>query len=487
MNRRIFLKKFSMASGAALGLSSSLNAATSLKNNATQIRFGRKRPNVIYIMADDLGYGDIGCYGQQLIETPNVDKLAAEGMRFTQHYAGDTVCAPTRCVLLTGLHTGHSYIRGNYEYNSYQWPLQTWTRTVGHEFQEEGYVTGCIGKWGLGGPNTAGEPGRQGIDHFYGYLGQVQAHSYYPNHLWRSREGDATSTQAPLETGTYSHDSMTEEALWFLETYKDRPFFLYLPYTIPHTKFQVPDLGQYADKEGWSDNQKIQAAMISRMDRDIGRIMKMLKSLGLDDNTLVMFTSDNGPHGQGSTLDFFNANGPLRGKKRDMYEGGVRVPMVARWPGKVKPGAMSDHISAFWDLYPTCCDLLGVKPPKVYWSDQTEHDVDGISFLPTLLGKNSQQQQHDYLYWEFYEQNGKQAIRQGKWKLVRLNVQNYSSETEYLEDVSPSNLGLYDLEADIAESDNLVADNPAKTQELKDLIVQAHTRSPLSKFQFGWE
>ncbi|MBI9017726.1 MAG: arylsulfatase [Phycisphaerae bacterium] len=465
VTRRNFLKSCSFAAGAFALTSSAVNGQVQIANSNAKVRLGRKLPNVIHILADDLGYGDLGCYGQKKIKTPNIDKLAAEGMKFTQHYAGNTVCAPSRCVLLTGLHSGHSFIRDNYEINGYQLALPAGTKTVGHLFQDAGYKTCCIGKWGLGGPDSTGTPAKMGFQHFFGYLGQVQAHSYYPDHLWRN------SDQIPLGGTVYSHDLMTKEALWFINKYKDQPFFLHIPYTIPHTKFQVPELGEYANTD-WASDHKIQAAMISRMDRDIGTIMELLKKQNIDNDTIVIFTSDNGPHAQSGTGTFFDANGPLRGIKRDLYEGGIRDPFVIRWPGKVKPGVTTDHISTFWDFLPTCADLLGVKCPKVKWSDGTEQDTDGISYLPTILGKSGQKQ-HEYLYWEFKARKT-QAVRQGKWKLVRKSVNTENPISE-----------LYDLDADLGESNNIASANPAKVAELEQIASNAHILNPYFKILYG--
>jgi len=466
MNRRSFLKTCVAGLVTARLASSSADASLALENKTLSFRLGRKRPNVIHIMTDDLGYGDIGCFGQQKIETPCLDKMAAEGMRFTQHYS-DTICAPSRCILLTGLHTGHSYVRDNYETGGYQLPLPSWTKTIGHIFQEAGYVTGCVGKWGLGGPGSSGHPNLQGFDYFYGYLGQAQAHNYYPDHLWENTD------QVPLGGQHYSHDLMTEKVLSFIETNSDRPFFMYVPYTIPHTKFQVPELGQYANKAGWSANQKTQAAMISRMDRDVGRIIDSLKRLGIDRDTIVFFTSDNGPHGFSGTNDFFNANGPLRGIKRDLYEGGIRVPMIARWPGEVRPGTTTDHISTFWDIFPTCCDLMGVRTPKVRWSDGSNAETDGISFLPALLGRDHLQREHEYLYWEFKARHI-QAVRKGKWKLVRKNVHTGSPISE-----------LYDLDADLAESIDIASSHPVIVGELESIATGAHILNPNYPILYG--
>jgi arylsulfatase A-like enzyme len=456
MNRRGFLKYMGLAGVAAL--TDVADAGMSFKNKTLKMSVGRRPANVIYIMTDDQGYGDVGCYGQQLIKTPSLDKMAAEGMRFTDHYSGTCICAPTRCVLMTGLHTGHSYIRDNYETGGYQLPIPDETLTVAEVFKQQGYATGCVGKWGLGGPNSMGHPNNQGFDLFFGYLGQVQAHDYYPDYLWRNDE------KIYLD-GAYSHDAMTDEILNFITANKDRPFFLYIPWTIPHTKFQVPQdsLDQYAD-EPWTSDQKKQAAMISRMDRDVGRIIDLLKQLGIDDNTVMSFTSDNGPHGSSGTNGLFNANGPFRGIKRDLYEGGIRVPFIVRWPGTIRPGTTSDHVSAFWDFFPTACDLIGAATPQ---------GLDGISYVPAILG--IQQQQHEYLYWEFKSQGGKQAVRMGKWKGVRLNVRTNPDPA----------LQLYDLQNDIAESTDVGASNPDIVAQIEQIMTDAHTYNANFKLLYG--
>ena len=409
-------------------------------------------PNVIYIMADDLGYGDLGCYGQEKIQTPEIDALAAGGMRFTDHYAGSAVCAPTRCSLMTGLHTGHTFIRANSPgYPNGQTPIPAGTETIGTLMQRAGYRTACIGKWGLGAPNNSGYALKQGFDHFFGYYDQRHAHNYYTDHLWRN---DAI---VPLDGKTYSHDLMTKEAMQFIEANKDRPFFLYLPYCIPHTKFQVPELGIYQDKP-WTKNQKTQAAMISRMDRDVGAIAAKLRDLGIAENTLIMFTSDHGAHGMGGTKDMFKASGTLRGIKRSMYEGGLRVPLVAYWPGTIEAGSTSDHVSAFWDMMPTLADLAGGTPAAPH---------DGISFAPTLLGKLADQEQHEYLYWELYEGRANRAIRMGTWKGVIPNL--YKSQT----------LQLFDLETDESETTNVATQHPEIVAVLEAKMAEAHVESPI--------
>ncbi|MDP6361145.1 MAG: arylsulfatase [Planctomycetota bacterium] len=417
------------------------------------------KPNIIYILADDLGYGDLGCYGQKDIQTPHVDQLAKAGIRFTQHYAGSNICAPARCVFITGLHTGHCYIRNNkplpFEGNA---PIPADSQTIPKLLKTAGYRTGAMGKWGLGYPGSSGDPTRQGFDHFFGYNCQRQAHSYYPPHLWRNTEKVILEGNSKGQKKQYSHDLLTDEALQFIRDNQSRPFFLYLPYTIPHTAFQVPDLGIYKDKS-WTTSQKTQAAMITRLDRDVGRIVALLKELGLDKNTLVVFTSDNGPHGAGGTLPKFNAAGPLRARKGSMYEGGIRVPFVASWPGKIKPGTESDHISCFQDMLPTFAEMAGVNVPG---------RTDGISMLPALLGKETQKK-HQFLYWE---RAGSTAVRQGKWKAVHAGKG------------AKRKLELYDLEADIGETKDLAADFPEIARRMLQIMEDSHEDSPFFTLNF---
>jgi arylsulfatase A-like enzyme len=433
-------------------------------------------PNIIFILADDLGYGDLGCYGQKEIATPNIDCIAAEGMRFTDYYAGSTVCAPSRCSLMTGLHTGHCWIRGNALI-----PLRPSDVTVAELLKQAGYTTAAIGKWGLGEAGTTGIPNKKGFDYWFGYLNQRHAHNYYPEFLWKNQEKIAVEgNQLPPESSaedriggwgrsvkqvTYSDDLFTKEALAFVEQNQDKPFFLYLTYTIPHANneagqngMEVPSLGQYADKD-WPPPQKGHAAMITRMDSDIGKLMAKLKELGIDDNTLVMFSSDNGPHKEGGGDPGFNkSSGPLRGYKRDLYEGGIRVPMLARWPEKIKAGSKTNHISAFWDFLPTCCELAGIEAPK---------DIDGISLLPTLLGQSQKQKKHEFLYWEFHEQGKKQAVRIDDWKGIRLNVaKNPDGPIE-----------LYNLKADIDEQKNIATEHTEVTEKIKEFLKAARMPS----------
>lgn len=430
---------------------------------------GAIRPNIIFILADDLGFGDLGCYGQKVIQTPHLDRMAAEGMRFTDHYAGSTVCAPSRCCLMTGLHTGHALIRGNATV-----PLRPSDVTVAELLKGAGYATGIIGKWGLGEEGSTGIPNRQGFDYWFGYLNQRHAHNYYPTYLWRNEEkvwlaNEVRDVNPPGGVATkrvqYSHDLFAEEALAFVERNKDNPFFLYLPFTIPHANneakdkgMEVPSLEPYEGRD-WPEPQKGHAAMITRMDRDIGRLMARLEKLGLDKNTLVMFSSDNGPHKEGGAdPEFFHSSGPLRGYKRAVYEGGIRVPLIARWPSIIEPGSWSNHISAFWDFLPTCCELAGVEPPE---------GIDGISMVPTLLGLRWRQLWHEYLYWEFHEQGKKQAVRMDDWKGVRLNVAK--------EPDGP--IELYNLKDDIGETRNIAARHPDIVAKIEECMKAARVPS----------
>jgi len=385
-------------------------------------------PNLIYIMADDAGYGDFSCYGQQQFTTPNIDRLATEGLLFTQHYSGSTVCAPTRCALMTGRHTGHCEVRGNREARPIgQEPIPAATVTVAELLKQAGYRTGAFGKWGLGYPGSEGDPNQQGFDEFYGYNCQRNAHNYYPEYLFHNDQ------KVPLDGKTWSHDLIMAEALRFIRENKDRPFFCYLPVTIPHAAMHVPEeyaapfrekFPQFEDKIGRYSGPEVKnpiaafAGMMTKMDEDVGRVLALLKELGIDEQTVVMFTSDNGPHTEGGhDPEFFDSNGPLTGFKRDLTEGGIRCPLLVRWPGKVEPGTRTDLISAHWDFLPTACELAGVAPPD---------DTDGLSMAPTLLGKSAEQKPHQYLYWEFYERGGKRAARMGKWKAIQLRLQAIS-------------------------------------------------------------
>jgi len=463
-SRRQFIKMIGLGA-ASLGVCSvPVRASEETPHGVTT-----NRPNIIFILADDLGYGDVGCYGQKVIQTPHIDKLAAEGMRFTDHYAGSTVCAPSRCCLMTGLHTGHAIIRGNANV-----PLRPSDVTVAKLLKGAGYATGIIGKWGLGEAGSTGIPNKQGFDYWFGYLNQRHAHNYYPMFLWRNQEqvplkNEVRDINPPGGVATkrveYSHDLFAAEALRFVEQNKDKLFFLYLAFTIPHANneagqkgMEVPSFEPYADKD-WPEPQKGHAAMITRMDRDIGRLMARLKELGLDNNTLVMFSSDNGPHKEGGgDPEFFKSSGPLRGYKRALYEGGIRVPLIARWPGRIKAGAVNNHVSAFWDFLPTCCDLAGVETPE---------GIDGVSILPALLGRSAQQKEHEYLYWEFHEQGKRQAVRMGDWKGVRLDVAKDPDGP----------IELYNLKDDVGETKNVAAQNPGIVEKIEKYMKAAHVPS----------
>ena len=385
----------------------------------------KQKPNIIYILADDLGYGDLSCYGQKHFQTPNIDKMAREGMLFTRHYAGCTVCAPSRSSLMTGLTTGHTPVRGNLEMTEEgQWPLPANTITIPKLLKEAGYVTGAFGKWGLGYPGSEGDPNKQGFDEFYGFNCQRMAHNYYPDHLWDNQKKETLQGNTGNKFEQYAPELIHKRALQFMERNRDKPFFMYYPTTIPHAELMVPkeylekyrgkfppekqfqgtDFGGKNFRQGPYGSQPEThaafAAMVTLLDEKVGEIFAKLKELGLEKNTIVLFSSDNGPHLEGGAdPDYFDSNGPLKGYKRDLYEGGIREPMIAWWPGKIKEGSTSDHISAFWDVMPTLNEIAGIK---------SSGKIDGISFLPTLLGKEGQKN-HETLYWEFHELNGGQA------------------------------------------------------------------------------
>jgi arylsulfatase A len=432
-----------------------------------------QKPNIIFIMCDDLGYGQVGCYGQQMIQTPHIDQMATEGLRLTDYYSGTAVCAPSRCALMTGKHVGHTYIRGNYEIKktehneSGQLPIPAETVTVAEKMKEAGYATACIGKWGLGYPMSEGDPLSQGFDFFAGYNCQRHAHNHYPGWVWRNHDKVELGPKDTVEG--HSQYFLTREARSFITENRDRPFFLYLAYIIPHSALQIPKSDpayqMYADNN-WPEKQKIHAGMITLMDRDIGGIRALLKELKIDDNTLVVFTSDNGPHNTGGAkVEFFNDNGPLRGIKRNMYEGGVRVPFVAAWPGVIKPGRTSNHIGAHWDLMPTACEMAGIAPPA---------DTDGISYLPLLQGKAANQQQHKYVYFELHWPT-KRGIRMGDWVALQ--------ERTSAIDPTKDKIELYNLKDDLAQEHDLAAQYPERIDAFMKLFIEAHTQT--EHFQFG--
>ncbi len=433
-----------------------------------------RRPNIIYIMVDDAGYGDFSCYGQEKFTTPHVDRLAEEGMRFTQHYSGSTVCAPTRCSLMVGRHTGRISVRGNREHRPVgQAPMAADEVTVAEVLKKAGYVTGAFGKWGLGYPGSHGDPLNKGFDVFFGYNCQRNAHTFYPKWLYDNAE------QIELDGKTYSHDLIVERALRFIRENKGREFFCYLPITIPHAAMQVPDeyaapfrkkWPQFDDKIGRYAGTTVVnpiagfAGMMVKMDEGVGQVLDLLEELGIDENTVVMFTSDNGPHREGGhDPDFFNSNGPFSGYKRDLTDGGIRVPFLVRWPGKVAAGTESDLISAHWDFLPTACDIAGIEAPDA---------LDGISMLPTLLGKPGEQKRHDYLYWEFFERGGKRAVRMGEWKAIQLDVHQDAN----------SPIALHNIEDDPAEQNDLAADHPEVIERVKAIFAEAH--EPTEHWQF---
>lgn len=466
--------------------------------------FSQQKPNIIYIYADDMGYGELGSYGQEKIKTPHLDKIAKEGIKFTQHYTGAPVCAPARCMLMTGKNSGHSYIRGNYELGGFedeneggQMPLPEGTFTIAKLMQQAGYITGAIGKWGLGMQTTTGDPNKQGFDYFYGYLDQKQAHNFYPTHLWENGKWDTLKNpyiqvHRPLAKDApdsafdyykgkeYSVTKMADKTLDFITKNKKKPFFLYLPYTGPHVSLQAPDeavkeyIGKfdeqpYRGEKGYAAAfypKSTYAAMITYMDEQVGRIMKLLKELGLDKNTIVMFSSDNGAtfNTGGANTEFFNSVGGLRGRKQDLYEGGIREPFIARWPGKIPAGKVSNHISAQFDMMATLSELTGVKA----W------DNDGISFLPTLLGNDKKQKNHEYLYFEFPEKGGQVAVRMGDWKGVKSNMKkNRNAPWE-----------IYNLKTDEKEMTDLAIQHPELVMKFEEILKKEHQTSHIRDWEF---
>jgi arylsulfatase A len=453
----------------------STSCAEKKKDNSTETN----KPNIIYILADDLGYGDLSCYGQTHFSTPNIDRLAKEGMLFTQHYAGSTVCAPSRSALMTGQHTGHTPIRGN---KKIELPKETYT--VAELLKENGYATGGFGKWGLGSSGLEGDPLNQGFDTFFGFHDQMLAHHYYPNYLWDNDKVFNLKENEGLKKGQYGPNLMHQKALSFIDNHKNEPFFLYYPSIIPHAELFAPEeymnrfIGKFNPEKsfnGVDDGELYKTgrygsqenghaafvAMITLLDDQVGEIVQKVKDLGLEENTIFIFTSDNGPHKEaGADPDYFDSNGVLKGYKRDLFEGGMRVPMIVKWKGKIKEGTSTNHMSAFWDIMPTFADILNTK---------LNSETDGISFLPTLL-ESGKQQNHDYLYWEFHELQGRQAIRQDNWKLVKYKVKE---TPEYF---------LFDLDSDPSETKNLSEDYPENLKELIHILENSRTESEIFKF-----
>jgi arylsulfatase A-like enzyme len=434
-----------------------------------------RRPNIVLIQADDLGWGDLGSYGQKRFTTPNLDRMAAEGTRFTQYYSGSTVCGPSRAVLMTGLHTGHARVRGNGDH-----PLLPEDVTVAELLKGAGYATAIIGKWGLGTADTTGRPDKQGFDESFGFLDHTHAHRQYTDHLWSNGE------VAAVDDKDYVNDLFAKAAVEFVEKNAARPFFLYLAFTVPHAELRAPDesirpsRGLFPEKPfvnekadavpshppsrvrrptiGYRSQPEPLAAfagMVARMDQHVGHLLEALRARGIERDTLVLFTSDNGPHREGGAdPDFFDSNGPLRGIKRDLYEGGIRVPMLARWPGRVKAGAISGQVWAHWDFLPTAAALAGVTAPR---------GLDGQSMANALTGRK--QRSHEFLYWEFHERGFQQAVRMGDWKAVRL--------------APGAPLELYDLKRDLGEQKDVAAARPDVVRKIEDYMKNARTPSPL--------
>jgi arylsulfatase A len=449
---------------------------------------GSQPPNIVYILADDLGYGDLGCYGQKVIQTPHIDQLAREGMLFTDHYAGSSVCAPSRAAFMTGFHSGHNRVRGNYETGPHGFgaclELRDQDVTIAEVLKEKGYVSAVIGKWGMGVEGTTGVPNKQGFDYSYGYLNQGHAHFQFPSYLFRNGERVEIPENRNLANRSFSNDLFTGEAVGFMENNRQKPFFLYLAYTTPHAEMLLPasaTLEKYKGlvnekpyvKKGEPDTTDnnagayrsqpypaaAYAAQVSHLDSCVGVVVQKLKALGLDKNTLIMFTSDNGPHNEGGADPaYFTSSGPLRGKKRDLYEGGIRVPFIAKWPTSIAANSVSDHVSAFWDMLPTFAEVASIMP--------SASNTDGLSLLPTFLGKTEKQPRHEYLYWEFHENKSTdQAVRKGKWKAVRHDPRG--------------NIELYDLSMDKGEKNNLAGQHPQIVREMAQIFDGARTSHPI--------
>ncbi len=478
-NKRRYLSKKCHAALAAISLTSCVPGMEQPSAN---------KPNVIFILADDLGYADLSCLGQTKFSTPNIDSLASQGMLFTQHYSGSSVSAPSRCCLITGQHTGHTFIRGNKELPvEGQHPLPSETYTIFRMLKENGYKTSVFGKWGLGAPDTEGAPQNQNVDEFFGYNCQRQAHNYYPYHLWRNAEKVMLDGNKDKEENDYAPDMIHKEAIDFIVENKDTTFFMWYTSVLPHAELKVPekelmsfvgkpeiepeksyygcDEGVYYKNGGYGSQRYTHAAfatMVAILDKQVGDICNTLDSLGIADNTMIVFTSDNGPHQEGGAdPDFFNSNGELRGYKRDLYEGGIRVPMIIRWTDVVEKNSKSNHVSAFWDFLPTMAEMIGAECPE---------NVDGISFLPELTGQG-EQKKHDYLYWEFHENNGRQALRQGDLKAVRYDIHNNGK------------IELYNLKDDVSEEVDLADSYPEKVAELDSLMKVSRIDSDLFSFQ----
>jgi arylsulfatase A-like enzyme len=409
------------------------------------------RPNIIFILADDAGIGDFSTYGCKYGITPNIDRLAAEGMKFTRAYSGNAVCAPSRCVLMTGLHPGHELVRANFDKNKGLLSLPSGQMTVARLLHDAGYATGGFGKWGLGNPGTTGIPEQQGFDVFYGYYDQTHAHNYYTDHLVRNSVDVPTEQSGKKTWQNYSHTRIANETLKFIEQHKKQPFFCYAAWTPPHANYVIPDNAPYSEKP-WTETVKNYAAMVALVDKDVGRVIQKLKDLGIDDKTLVIFASDNGANKE--FIEPLGSTGGLRGYKRLLYEGGTRTPFLARWPARIQPGTTNDLLTSFVDFLPTAADLAGVPPPS---------RIDGISILPTLLGQE-QSAHHQSLYFEIFEPYFQQAVRLGNWKGYRLGTK--------------APLELYNLKDDQTEQHNLAAEHPDIMQKIENIMTVEHTESP---------
>lgn len=482
------LMKFTPIAVASVSLISCMPTIATITFIETYEHQHDKNPNIIFILADDLGYADLSCMGQTKFSTPNIDSLASKGITFTQHYSGSSVSAPSRSCLITGQHTGHTVIRGNKELPiEGQHPLPQDTYTIFKMLKDNGYKTSVFGKWGLGAPNTEGAPENQSVDEFFGYNCQRLAHSYFPYHLWHNSEKVMLEGNEGKNENDYAPYLIHNEALDFIRDNKDTTFFMWYTSVIPHAELKVPekelenfvgnpefevekayagcDDGECYKNAGYGSQQYTHAtfaAMVSILDRQVGEICKVVDSLGIADNTIIVFTSDNGPHMEGGAdPDFFNSNGELRGYKRDLYEAGIRVPFIVRWDNVIEENIKSDHISAFWDFMPTMAELINADLPD---------NIDGISYLPTLKSHENQKE-HDYLYWEFHENNGRQAIRKGDWKAVKYDVHN-DGEIE-----------LYNLKSDVSEKFNLADAYPDKVAEFDSLMKVSRTESELFKFE----
>lgn len=450
VTRRDFMKT------AGLGATAATFSACATTTERTAREVSVKKPNIIFILVDDLGYGDLGCYGQEKIQTPSLDRMCREGIKFTDCYAGSTVCAPSRSVLMTGQHTGHTRVRGNKGKvggvpPQGRVPLKPEDVTVAEVLRQAGYVTGITGKWGLGEPDTTGVPNRQGFDEWLGYLNQQWAHSYYREYIWRNEEKLLLEGNLDGKHEQYTHDMFTEFALDFIRNNHQQPFFLYLAWCIPHDRLAVPSLEPYTGKD-WPDDPKAYAAMVTRMDTHVGRIMALLEELAIDQKTIVFFASDNGAARRWEGM--FDSSGPLRGNKRDMYEGGLRTPMIVRWPGVIPAGPVSEEVWYFADFLPTAAALAGIKPPP---------NIDGVNVLPAILGKK-QNLKDRFLYWEFYERGFNQAVRWRDWKAIRMKP--------------GTPLQLYNLAEDIGEQNDVADQHPDVVGIIEGYLETARFDSP---------